>query len=129
MKRWVVLLALALVASVIHVQIAMSPLGDKVESLALDLWFNIRGNVSSPNNVVIVAKSVLTVWFLDGRHSSLPDTVQRGAVGLLELALLGEPNVEDTATPDIESKGQTATLNPDLSGLDIIKQSQEAMSP
>jgi adenylate cyclase len=55
MKRWIVVLLLALVVSLAHMQIFFSSLGERVEPLALDLWFNLRGQVDPPGEVAVVA--------------------------------------------------------------------------
>jgi len=55
MKRLIIVLLLGLVAALIHLQLFFSSWGDKLEPLALDLWFNIRGTVTPPNDVVLVS--------------------------------------------------------------------------
>ena len=55
MKRWSLLLLSALVISILHLQVFFSTWGERVEPLALDLWFNFRGAVEPPPDIAVVA--------------------------------------------------------------------------
>ena len=55
MKRWMVVLLLGLVVAIVHLQVFTSSWGERLEPLGLDLWFNIRGPIAPPNDVVVVA--------------------------------------------------------------------------
>lgn len=55
MKRLLLGALLALIATLIHVGILVSPFGDRIELKALDLWSLIRGSRSTPDDIVIIA--------------------------------------------------------------------------
>lgn len=55
MKRWIVISLLAVIAAILHLQILFSSWGERFEPLVLDLWFNLRGTIQAPSDVVVVA--------------------------------------------------------------------------
>lgn len=55
MTRWIILLLLSLLLSIFHTVMFATPLGDKLEHAALDLWFNLRGIRKPPSDFVIIA--------------------------------------------------------------------------
>lgn len=55
MKRWLKILGLAALVAVAHTGLFRLPWGETLELRFLDLWFNVRGPVTPPNDVVIVA--------------------------------------------------------------------------
>lgn len=55
MKRWLIVSLIALVVSILHLQVFFSQLGERVEPWVLDLWFNMRGVDEPPEEVVVVA--------------------------------------------------------------------------
>ncbi len=65
MKRWMVVALLGVIASIIHVQVLLSGLGEKLEPSALDLWFNIQGTVHAPEDVVLIAMDESSYSILD----------------------------------------------------------------
>lgn len=55
MKRWLTILGLATLVALLHTGLFLLPWGEALELRFLDLWFNIRGPVAPPEDVVIVA--------------------------------------------------------------------------
>lgn len=55
MKRWLVAALVALVVSILHLQVFTSSIGERVEPWSLDLWFNLRGIDAPPPDVVLVS--------------------------------------------------------------------------
>lgn len=55
MNRWAVVLLVALVASLIHTQIYFSELGQRFEPMSLDFWYQLRGEISPPEDVILIA--------------------------------------------------------------------------
>ena len=55
MKRWVLIVLLALFCALLQMQISSSSWGAKIEPLALDLWFQQRGPIKPPDDIVIVS--------------------------------------------------------------------------
>lgn len=55
MKRWMVVLIVGFVAAILHVQLLLSSIGDLLEPSGLDLWFNLRGSIEPPRDVVVVS--------------------------------------------------------------------------
>lgn len=55
MKRWHLIIPLSLLVSIVQLVLSVSGVGDRVEVLAADLWFNVRGELSPPRDVVVVA--------------------------------------------------------------------------
>lgn len=55
MKRWMAVVLVALVTSLIHLQIYISNFGERFEYVASDLWYNLRGAVAPPDEVALVA--------------------------------------------------------------------------
>jgi adenylate cyclase len=56
LNRWVTILLVALVASLIHTQLFYyPPIGERIEPWSLDLWFNLRGEIDPPEQVMLVA--------------------------------------------------------------------------
>jgi adenylate cyclase len=54
-KRWLINLFLALGVSFFHLYLFLSPLGQRLEPRVLDYWFNLRGAVPAPDDVVVLA--------------------------------------------------------------------------
>lgn len=55
MKRWLIISLIALVVSILHLQIFFSKLGERVEPWLLDVWFNLRGVDTPPEDLVVIA--------------------------------------------------------------------------
>jgi adenylate cyclase len=55
MKRLVIIIFAALIVSILHLQVFLSSIGDRVEPWALDFWFNLRGVDTPPEDIAIVA--------------------------------------------------------------------------
>ena len=55
LKRGLLLFLAAFIVAVLHAQIFSSSWGSRIEPLGLNLWFNLRGPVAPPQDVVIVA--------------------------------------------------------------------------
>lgn len=55
MKRWILGALLALIATLLHLGIMVSPFGDRIELKALDFWSLLRGSRSPPDDIAIVA--------------------------------------------------------------------------
>ena len=55
MKRWLIVSLVALVISILHLQIFFSKLGERVEPWLLDVWFNLRGVDTPPEDLVVIA--------------------------------------------------------------------------
>ncbi|MBX7138149.1 MAG: adenylate/guanylate cyclase domain-containing protein [Oligoflexia bacterium] len=54
-KRAIIIILLGLLVSVLHLQLFQSSWGDRIEPLALDLWFNLRGPIAPPKDVALIA--------------------------------------------------------------------------
>ena len=55
MKRWILIVLLALFCALLQMQISSSSWGAKIEPLALDLWFQQRGPIKPPDDIIIVS--------------------------------------------------------------------------
>ena len=55
MKHRLTILGLAALVALAHTGLFLLPWGETLELRFLDLWFNVRGPVASPEDVVIVA--------------------------------------------------------------------------
>lgn len=55
MKRWLTALGVATLVALAHTALFLSPWGEALEMRFLDLWFNARGPVKPPDDIVIVA--------------------------------------------------------------------------
>ncbi len=54
-NKWIVRLLVALVAGFIHFELYSSDFGQRFEPSALDIWFNIRGEIQPPEDVILIA--------------------------------------------------------------------------
>lgn len=55
MKRWIIVILIALVVSILHLQVFASQLGARVEPWVLDTWFNLRGVDEPPDEIALIA--------------------------------------------------------------------------
>ncbi|RIL12556.1 MAG: hypothetical protein DCC75_00210 [Proteobacteria bacterium] len=55
MKRSIIVALLSLVVTLLHLQLFFSAWGYRVEPLALDLWFNMRGTIEAPPEIALVS--------------------------------------------------------------------------
>ena len=59
-SRLVISLPLAFISALLGTILFLSPLGDRAEFFAHDLWFNIRGSTKPPSDIVVVAMDELS---------------------------------------------------------------------
>lgn len=55
MKRWALIAALSIFCGLLHLEIGTSDWGQRIEPLAVDVWFQQRGAVKPPDDFVIVS--------------------------------------------------------------------------
>ena len=65
MKRWLIISLIALVISILHLQLFNSQTGRRVEPWIADLWFNIRGVEAPPPDVAVIAMDESSYRVLD----------------------------------------------------------------
>ncbi len=65
MKRWLVALLIAIIATILHLLVFRSPWGERIEPLTLDYWSYIRGSREVPSEVAIVAMDEISYQNLD----------------------------------------------------------------
>jgi len=55
MKRIAFVVVAAILVSVLHLQVFLSSIGEKIEPWTLDYWFNLRGVQAPPEDIAVVA--------------------------------------------------------------------------
>ena len=55
MKRWVLVLLLSIITTVVHLLCGFFPFSEQFEMLSMDLWGAIRGRAEAPKSVAVVA--------------------------------------------------------------------------
>ncbi|MCB9030285.1 MAG: adenylate/guanylate cyclase domain-containing protein [Deltaproteobacteria bacterium] len=65
MTRWIIISLLSLIITVTHVLLFYSSWGDRIEPLAMDVWYQVRGSLEPPDGALLIAMDEQSYGVLD----------------------------------------------------------------